>query len=198
MNNKLVGSAYLVAMLAAGQVMSAESATGVSDCIGVTDVTSKSRPYWKGETLMTNLLVLQGKGEAKFHLETAPPASQCVFEKFDVAGVAVEGIHSPFEKSAAASLLWRFHTGGADSRDILVVYDGTASAMADKEVYFVAEERKGSISYYAMFRDQPTYAALKPLVTSILNGSAPPLATVRWPAGAVEPVIDAYDTKRLK
>jgi hypothetical protein len=49
-----------------------------------------------------------------------------------------------------------------------------------------------------MFRDQPTYAVLKPLVTSILNGSAPPLATVRWPAGAVEPVIEAYDTKRLK
>jgi hypothetical protein len=31
-------------------------------------------------------------------------------------------------------------------RDILVVYDGLASVMADKEVYFVAEERKGSIS----------------------------------------------------
>jgi len=197
-NDKLIGSAYLVAMLAAGQAGSAELAAGVSDCVGVADVTSKSRPYWKGETLMTNLLVLQGKGEAKFHLVTPPPPSQCVFEKFDVAGAAVEGIHSPFEKSSDTTLLWRFHTGGADSRDILVVYDGTASVVADRDVYFVAEERKGSISYYAMFRDQPTFAVLKPLVTSILNGSAPPLATVRWPAGAAEPVIDAYDTKRLK
>ena len=41
-------------------------------------------------------------------------------------------------------------------------------------------------------------AALKPMVTSIIDGSASPLATVRWPKGAVEPVIDAYDTKRLK
>ena len=198
MNNKLIGSAYLVAILAAGQAGSAEPAAGISDCVGVTEVKSKSRPYWKGETLMTNLLVLEGKGEAKFHLETPPPPSQCVFEKFDVAGVAVEGIHSPLEKSPATTLLWRFHTGGAESRDILVMYDGLASVMADKEVYFVAEERKGSISYYAMFRDQPTYAALKPLATSILDGSAPPLATVRWPAGAAEPVIEAYDTKRLK
>jgi hypothetical protein len=49
-----------------------------------------------------------------------------------------------------------------------------------------------------MFRDQPTLAALKPLVTSILDGSAQPLARVRWPPGAKEPVIDAYDSKRLK
>ena len=50
----------------------------------------------------------------------------------------------------------------------------------------------------AMFRDQPTYVALKPVVSGILDGSAQPLATVRWPAGAKEPVIDAYDSKRLK
>jgi len=196
-NNKLVGFASLFVILAARQVSGAES-TGVSDCAGVKDVESKSRPYWKSGTLMSNLLVLQGKGEAKFHLEAAPPASQCVFERFDVAGVKVESIRSPFEKSAGTTLLWRFHADGADARDVLVLYDGTASAMADKEVFFVAEERKGSISYYAMFRDQPTHAALKPLVTSIFDGSAKPLATVRWPAGAVEPVIDAYDAKRLK
>lgn len=70
--------------------------------------------------------------------------------------------------------------------------------MANKEVFVVVEERNGSISYYAMFRDQPTLAALKPLVTSILDGSAQPLARVRWPPGAKEPVIDAYDSKRLK
>jgi hypothetical protein len=197
-NKKLVAPACLLAVLAAGRAWSAESSAPISDCVGVTDVPSKSRPYWKGETLMTNLLVLQGKGEAEFHLEPEPPASQCVFEKFDVAGASVEGIRSPFEKSAATTLLWRFHTGGPDSRDILVMYDGTASLMADKEVFFVAEERKGSISYYAMYRDPPAHAVLKPLVTSIMNGSAPPLATVRWPAGAKEPVIDAYDAKRLK
>jgi hypothetical protein len=79
-----------------------------------------------------------------------------------------------------------------------VIYDGMASLMAKRPVFFLVEERAGSISYYAMFRDQPTFVALKPLVTSILDGSAKPLATVRWPAGAKEPAMDAYDTSRLK
>jgi hypothetical protein len=196
-NNKLVGYASLFVILAAGQTWGAEPA-GISDCADVKDVESKSRPYWKGETMMTNLLILQGKGEAKFHLSLVPPASECVFGKFDVAGVKVEGIRSPLEKSPETTRLWRFRTDGAEPREVLVVCDGTVSVTADKEVFFVAEERKGSISYYAMFRDQPTFAALKPLVTSIIDGSAAPLATVRWPAGAVEPLIDAYDMKRLK
>lgn len=198
MNNKKIGIALMVAILATSRAWSADAPSGVADCTGVSDAKSKSRPYFKGESLMGALLVLEGKGEAHFHLETPPPASQCVFEKFEVAGALVEAIVSPFDKSPGTTLHWRFHVGGADARDILVMYDGTASVMADKEMFFVAEEREGSISYYAMFRDQPTYAALKPLVTSILDGSAPPLATVRWPAGAKEPVIDAYDAKRLK
>jgi hypothetical protein len=39
---------------------------------------------------------------------------------------------------------------------------------------------------------------VKPIVTAIIDGSAKPLTTVRWPPGAKEPVIDAYDSKRLK
>jgi hypothetical protein len=54
------------------------------------------------------------------------------------------------------------------------------------------------MSYYAMFRDQPTYAALKPIAVSIIDGGAQPLAAVRWPPGAKELVIDALDSKRLK
>ena len=129
MNNKLARYASLFVILAAGQSWGAESAD-ISDCAGVKDVESKSRPYWKGETMMANLLILQGKGEAKFHLETTPPASQCVFEKFDVAGVKVESIHSPLEKSPETTRLWRFRADGAEPRDVLVVYDGTVSVTA--------------------------------------------------------------------
>ena len=198
MDSKLLRTVFLVAILVVGRAACADAAEGTADCAGATDLSSKSRLYWKGDTLMTTLLVLQAKGEANFHLEAAAPRSECVFEKFEVAGAAVEAVRSPFEKSVGTTLNWRFHVGGTEPRDILVVYDGTASAMAEKEMFFVAEERKGSISYYAMFRDQPTYAALKPMVTSIIDGTAKPLATVRWPKGAVEPVIDAYDAKRLK
>ena len=147
---------------------------------------------------MPLLLMLEGKGEAGFHPTYAPPASQCVFEKFDVADAGVQAIYVPLVKDAAPTLHWRFIASGAEAREILVQYDGTAAVMAKKDVFYVVEERKGSIAYYAMFRDQPTYAALKPLVASILDGSAQPLALVRWPAGAKEPVIDAYDTQRLK
>jgi hypothetical protein len=35
-------------------------------------------------------------------------------------------------------------------------------------------------------------------VTGIIDGTAQPLAVVSWPTGEKEPVIEAYDTKRLK
>lgn len=177
----------------------AHADSGKPACVGVADAKSKSRPYFKGQTLMTNLLALEAQGEAKFHPTYAPPASECLFEKFEVAAVPVEAIYSPFEKGEY-TLHWRFTADGAEPREVLVLYDGMASFMAKKDisVFFVVEERKGNISYYAMYRDQPTYALLKPLVSGILDGSAQPLATVNWPKGEKEPVINAYDTKRLK
>lgn len=168
-------------------------------CAAVTEIKSKSRPLLHADTLMISLLMLEKQGEAEFRPKYAPPASSCLLEKFDVAGTSVNAIYSPFEKGQQ-TLHYRFATqGGEEAREIFVVYDNLASLTYEKgDVFLVVENRKGSISYYAMFRDQPTYAAVKPIVTSIINGSGKPLATVRWPPGAKEPVIDAYDTKRLK
>jgi hypothetical protein len=175
----------------------AQAEDAIEPCAGITDVRSKSRLTFEGQTLMTGLLALQSKGEANFHPSYAPPASQCLFAKFDVSGTSVDAVYSPYEKGEA-TLHWRFTTGGADPRTVFVIHDGMASFMAKKEVSFVIEERQGKIVYYAMFREQPSFAALKPLVSGILDGTAQPLAAVRWPAGEKEPVIDAYDTKRLK
>jgi hypothetical protein len=186
--------ALILAMLAGGLARGADS---VPVCAGVQDVKSKSRQYLDGKTLMISLASLEAQGEARFHPTFVPPASQCVFEKFDAGASSVESIYSPFEKGEH-TLHWRFTTLSPEPREILVTYDGMASLIAKKDVFFVVEERKGNISYYAIFRDQPTHAALKPIVTGILDGSAQPLATVRWPAGEKEPVIDAYDSKRLK
>jgi hypothetical protein len=148
---------------------------------------------------MTSLLVLQSQGEANFTPKYTRPAGECVLERFDVANVPVVALYSPFEKGEA-TLHYRFRAGpGPDAREVLVIYDGIAGALARKgQVFKVVEDRGGTISYYGLFRDPPTYAALKPLVTAILDGSAAPLATVRWPKGAKEPVMDAYDTKRVK
>jgi hypothetical protein len=169
----------------------------VKPCEGISDAKSKSRQTFDSQALMPSLLVLESKGEAQFHPTYAPPASQCLFEKFDVSGNSVEAVYSPFEKGEA-TLHWRFATAGAEPRTVLVIYDGMASFMAKKELTFLIEERQGKIAYYAVFREQPTFAALKPLVTGIIDGTAQPLAVVRWPAGEKEPVIEAYDTKRLK
>ena len=190
----------LMSALCSGSLAAAASeADEFTVCSGVAEVKSKSRPLFSGETLMVSLLTLQNQGEASFHPTYAPPAGACLLEKFDTAGTPVNVIYVPFEKGQQ-TLHYRFAAhGGDEAREILVVYDNLASLTYGKgDVFLVVEERKGAISYYAMFRDQPTYAALKPIATSIIDGSAKPLATVRWPSGAKEPVIDAYDAKRLK
>jgi len=172
--------------------------TPIADCVGVTDAKSKSRLLFEGKTLMSVLLMLEAKGEAGFHPAYAQPASKCIYENFEAAGLPVQAIYAPFDKGAAPTLHWAFIVSGPETRELLVLYDGTASLLAKKDVFYLVEDRDGSISWYAMFRDQPTYAALNPIVISILDGSAKPLATVHWPPGEKEPVIDAYDTSRIK
>jgi hypothetical protein len=49
-----------------------------------------------------------------------------------------------------------------------------------------------------MFRDIPAYAPTKELVRQIVEGVAKPLLAVRWPPGAKEGEMVAYDSKRLK
>jgi hypothetical protein len=193
----MLRSCCLVTILClAGPALAAGEAP---DCGALLELKSKSRQTFEGHVLMTSLMVLQNQGEADFTPKYSKPASECVRERFDVANIPVAALYSPFEKGDA-TLHYRFRAGtGPEAREVLVIYDGLAALVAKKgEVFKVVEDRAGTISYYALFRDQPTYAALKPLVTGILDGSAKPLATVRWPKGAKEPVIDAYDAKRLK
>lgn len=166
-------------------------------CAGSHEIKSKSRTFMDGGALMTHLLVLQGQGEAKFHVAPAAPAKQCLAEEFELGGYEVSAIHAPFEKGTLTRN-WLFVANGATPREIQVVYDGTTSLATKKEVFLVVEERDGKIAHYAMFRDPPTLAALKPVIAGILDGTAQPLSVVRWPAGAVEPVMDTFDSKRLK
>jgi hypothetical protein len=170
----------------------------VADCQGA-DVKGGAKELKDSTPLMISLNKLEKQGEANFKPNYTEPESRCVRERYDVAGLPVTVESAPFTKGES-TLLYRVQAGsGADAREILVTYDGLASLVAKKgAVFFVIENRKGNISYYSMYREQPAYADLKPVFTSILDGSAKPLATVRWPAGAKEPVIDAYDSKRLK
>jgi hypothetical protein len=162
------------------------------------DPKSKSRPLFDSGALMPYLLALEAQGEAAFRPTYETPPGECLRESFEVAGTAVSARYVPFQKGEK-TLNYRYVAGdGAARRDVVVIYDAMASLMAKKNVFFVIEDRAGAISVYAMFRDPPTHAALKPIVTGIVDGSAKPLATVRWPKGAKEPVIEAYDSDRLK
>jgi hypothetical protein len=192
---------WLAIALCSGSLGSAPTkAEEMPACAAITEIKSKSRPLFDGATLMISLLMLEKQGEADFRPKYAPPASTCLLEKFDVAGTSVNAVYAPFEKGEQQTLHYRFAAQSADeAREVLVVYDSMASVTYGKgDVFLVIENRKGNISYYAMFREQPTYVAIKPIVTSIIDGSAKPLAAVHWPPGAKEPVIDAYDAKRLK
>lgn len=198
MNNSIKVLLVTIAFCAGPAVTAADAET-IAPCAGVTEIKSKSRPLNQLGMMMVTLLILEKQGEADFRPKYAAPASACLLEKFDVAGTTVNAIYTPFEKGEQ-TLHYRFTTeASGEAREILVVYDGQASLTYKKgDVFQVVEKRKENISYYAMFRDQPTYAVVKPIITSIIDGSAKPLATVRWPPGAKEPVIDAFDTNRLK
>ncbi|HLA71412.1 MAG TPA: hypothetical protein VK624_07865 [Steroidobacteraceae bacterium] len=194
-----VAAMCLALWLSASGMAAETAAVGLADCAGIVDIKSKSRQLFDGATLIVALAALEAQGEAQFKPKYAEPASQCAYEKFEVAGKPVTAIYSPFEKGEQ-TLHYKFVSASeSDSREVLVLYDAMASLMAKKSpIFFVAENRGGHISYYVMFRDQPSYAALKPIVVAVLDGSAAPLATVRWPDGAKEPVIDVFDSKRLK
>lgn len=171
------------------------SAHAAEPCVGVTDIASKSRQSFQMKVLMPHLLVLQGQGEAKFHPTVDPPRSQCAFETFTVGDATVDALYTPRDEYAVAALVWQFDARGPDPRTIHVLHDATTAAVVRKDVFFVVEERRGQISHYAVYVEQPAYAALKPLVTGILDGSARPLTVVHWPPGAPEPVLDAPDPR---
>lgn len=142
---------------------------------------------------------LEAQGESRFHLEFSPPSSECQVELFDVADAKVTAIASSFQKGSS-TVLYRFALVRPTGKsEVLVLYSGTAALVAGKgDVFHVSEDRDGVISWYAMFRDTPSYPVVKELVQRIIDGGAKPLLAVRWPAGAKEGEMVAYDSKRLK
>jgi hypothetical protein len=158
-----------------------------------------SRPRDDLISLMMVAKELESQGEADFHLKYDAPKSPCVVETFDVASTKVTAIANPFEKGLS-TLLYRFVVERPDGpSDILFIYSGFTALLLDKgNVFHVSEERDGVISWYMMYRDEPTYAAAKALAQDIVADRASPLMAVRWPRGAKEGSIVALDKKRLK
>ncbi len=176
-----------------------EAAPHLPPCAAPLPATGKSRQRYDANALMIVALEVEKQGEANFHLTYKPPTSECFVEEFSVGDALVRATYTAFEKGSS-TLEYRFaiHRSDGDS-EVLVIYDGMAALVAGGGyIFHVSEERKGVISWYAMFSEAPTYAVIKALVQHIVDGVEKPLMAVRWPPGAKEGEIVAYDSKRLR
>jgi hypothetical protein len=148
---------------------------------------------------MTVAGILESQGEADFHIKFDAPGSECLLETFNTGTANVRASYSAFEKGDS-TLLYRFAADeAANATEVVVVYSGLAGLVANKgSVFHVSQEKDGVISWYAMYREEPTYAVARSLVNDILAGKAQPLLAVRWPKGAKEGEVVSFDGKRLK
>jgi hypothetical protein len=159
---------------------------------------AKTRQRFESTPLMAVAGELESQGEANFHLKYAAPAAECVVETFATSDATVTARYNPWEKGLS-TLHYRFVVDRPAGRnEVLVIYSGTASLLKGGYVFHVSEEKDGVISWYAMFGDDPLYASVRALVEQIVGGTAKPLLAVRWPKGAKEGELVAFDDKRLK
>jgi hypothetical protein len=158
----------------------------------------KSRQRFDATAFMVVAGELEAQGEKDFRLKYDSPEAECLVEYFIVADATVNGVYSPWEKGSQ-TLLYRFVMASPDeSREVLVLYSGTAGLVTRGHAFHVTETRAGTVSFYAMFKEEPTYQASKDLATAIFSASAKPLLAVRWPEGAKEGEVVAFDSAKLK
>jgi hypothetical protein len=196
----LGGSLFIAAALnVAGEAHADAVSNAVTPCSSAPAAKGKSPQRFDAVSLMVVAKELESQGEADFHLHYTAPADECLVESFSVGDVKVQARYGKWEKAPSA-LLYRFlveRSGGTG--EVLVLYSGTASLLSGRGyVFHVSEEKEGVISWYAMFKEEPTYAGARALLEQVIAGSAKPLMVVRWPPGAKEGEIMALDSKRLK
>jgi len=158
----------------------------------------KSRQRFDATAFMVVAGELEAQGENDFRLKYDPPAAECLVERFDMHGQEVSAIYNPWQKGTQ-TLLYSFRAETPEeTREVLVLYSGTAGLVAKGQAFLVTETRAGVVFFYAMFKEQPTYQSAKEVATSIFSASAKPLLSVRWPEGAKEGEVVAFDNSKLK
>jgi hypothetical protein len=193
--------AVSIGLFALSVSASEQDLRGVPDkpCKETLRIKSKSRQRFDATAFMIVAAELQDQGEKDFKLQYDPPAGECVIERLNLSGLDVYAIYNPWEKGTQ-TLLYRFVAGPSqDSREVLVLYNGMVG-MAAKGGYgfHLSETRNGVVSFYAMFKEEPTYQAVKEIAADIFAGSAKPLLALDWPEGEKEAKFVAFDSSRLK
>lgn len=168
-----------------------------AECERAPPMKGKSRQRFDSTSFMVVAGELEAQGEENFRLIYEPPTAECLVERIVLSGHKLAATYNPREKGAQ-TLLYRF-VAEDNSREVLVLYSGMVGLVAKGgHGFHVSETRGGIVSFYAMFKEQPTYEAAKTIAADILSGSAKPLLAVRWPEGAKEGEVVAFDDARLK
>ncbi len=198
---KICTAPMAFALLIVGNVVVADEPQIASPkpCVQGTAAGGKLDERWDSLSLMVVAKELESQGETKFHLEFSAPAAECTLDTFVLGDTAVTVTYSAPEKGVS-TLNYRFRIQRPDlTTEALVLNSGMAALVAGAgPVFHLSEESGGVISWYAMYKREPPYKAVRTLVEQIIAGEAKPLMAVRWPPGAKEGEMLAYDTKRLK
>jgi hypothetical protein len=170
-----------------------------STCVQAPPLKGKSRQRFDSAAFMVVAAELESQGEKNFKLIFDPPSASCLVERVNLAGLETEAIYNPWVKGMQ-TLLYRFAAASSpETREVLVLYSGSVGLLVKGDYAFhVTETRDGVVSFYAMYKEEPTYPAARALAASIFSGTIKPLLAVRWPEGAKEGEVVAFDTTRLK
>ena len=151
-----------------------------------------------GKNFMSLVLNQEQNGKRGFRLQfdkVKKPESE---NQLKLGGYEVVAQKYSF-RAGEQTLLFRLNAKNAkEKRAILVLYSGMLSLLAgtDNYYFYVAEEYKKSIRYYAMFKAEPSFELVSQVVESALKNPDVALVATRW-AGK-ESEIFIYDNSRLK
>ena len=142
--------------------------------------------------MLVSQLEIQDKESLKLRYEV--PETICEKDVIETNAGRARVFYSPFETDLE-SLLYRVIIEDVpEPREIVVLNSAIVSAVRNRGNHFyIAESRGMRTNFYAMYRDQPPYDAIRPLLVEILNGKATTLIAVEWPKGSAEAVIVEID-----
>lgn len=156
-----------------------------------------SNEVFVGKHFMSLVLNQEQNGKRGFRLQFEKVKKPESENQLQLGGYEVTSQKYNF-KTGEQTLLFRINAKNKEEkRTILVLYNGMLSLLAgtDNYYFYVAEEYKKSIRYYAMFKAEPSFESVSEIVESALKNPDGALVATRWAGKESEVFI--YDSNRL-
>lgn len=160
--------------------------------------TKPAEEVFDGSNFMILVGLQEQDGKRGFHLKYDKPQKAKALETYESGGYKVDAEQFSFGKGMQ-TVLHRFKAKGEkEKREIVVLYSGMLGLVAggDGYYFYVAEEYKRSIRYYAMFNAEPTFEQAKQVVDSALTNPDSALIATTWEGK--ESSVFIFDSKRLQ